>query len=476
MREFLHFTAADGWFGDPMPLWHDGIFHVYYTKLFPARSGNEKNVIGWGHISSPDLLHWTEHPDPFAHGAPDTPFNTGCVYFGEGRFHAFFAGQDKNGGHIMLRAESMDGIHFDKATVALPNPPPPYRPASSYRDPVVVWDPDTCLYRMLFCCRSLDSTDGISVFSGIVAQAVSPDLVHWEYREPLSLTGVASYIECPDLFRDEDRWILIYYWHETRFRHSPSIDGSFERAHVLSPDHFDFMAARQMYDGAQRYLIGWLPRRDCDCGERIWGGHMLYPRELTIDGDGNPQTRFARSLWKLFSVPYAMPEPMPDLSARTQGAYQHTANGSSLSAPSGGAMVWYPTMPEPYAMRFSFSLSSANGTLTLLIACGTAYGETALDTGFLVIFDTAEGMIRLRRHYMWDQRPDIGVIPWQYTAGDVCPIELIVDNGILELSVNGRETLVSRLLPYAPGGFGIAVQDTCCVFTDLSVYTISETE
>ncbi len=81
MRKFLHFTAADGWFGDPMPLWHDGIYHIYYTKRFPAPSDDERDVIGWGHISSPDLLHWTEHPDPFVHGTSDTPFNTGCVYF-----------------------------------------------------------------------------------------------------------------------------------------------------------------------------------------------------------------------------------------------------------------------------------------------------------------------------------------------------------------------------------------------------------
>ena len=76
MRKFLHFTAADGWFGDPMPLWHDGIYHIYYTKRFPAPSDDERDMIGWGHISSPDLLHWTEHPDPFVHGTSDTPFNT----------------------------------------------------------------------------------------------------------------------------------------------------------------------------------------------------------------------------------------------------------------------------------------------------------------------------------------------------------------------------------------------------------------
>lgn len=28
------------------------------------------------------------------------------------------------------------------------------------------------------------------------------------------------------------------------------------------------------------------------------------------------------------------------------------------------------------------------------------YGETALDAGFYVIFDAAEGAVKLRRHYM----------------------------------------------------------------------------
>lgn len=474
MARFLHFSSDSGWFGDPMPLWHDGIYHIYYTKRFPAASQNEKDIIGWGHIASPDLLHWTEYPDPFVPGEPDTPFNTGCVYYGKGRFHAFFAGKDAHGGHVMLHAESEDGIVFGKASVILPNPPLPYRSNNAYRDPIVVWDEDTAEYRMFFCCRTTDSADGISVYSGTVAQAVSPDLMHWEYLHPLSISGIASSMECPDIFRDGDNWVLLYYWHETRFRHSTAIDGPYERARVLSPDHFDFMAARQMYDGRNRYLIGWLPRRDCDCGERIWGGHMLFPRELTIDSDGNPRTRFSRVLWKLFSVPYALPDPQPDLQAQAEGAYMPGKDGFTLSAPTGGAMVYYSALPEPCAMRFTLSLSSQNGMLILFLACGTAYGETVLDTGYLLIFDAAEGMIRLRRHYMWDQRPDIAVIPWQYTPGTVYPVELIMDNGILEVGVNNSETLVSRLLNYAPGGLAISVQDACAVISGMAVYTVPD--
>ena len=92
----LHFCPADGWFGDPMPLWHDGVYHVYYTKMYH----NKK--VGWGHISSTDLVEYTEHPDPFPCGEEGTPTSTGCVYWHDGKFHAYYAGKD----FTMLHSES----------------------------------------------------------------------------------------------------------------------------------------------------------------------------------------------------------------------------------------------------------------------------------------------------------------------------------------------------------------------------------
>jgi beta-fructofuranosidase len=56
----LHIRPARGWLNDPNGLCRiDGTYHVFfqYNPHAPVH-GN----VHWGHVSSPDLLHWQEHP------------------------------------------------------------------------------------------------------------------------------------------------------------------------------------------------------------------------------------------------------------------------------------------------------------------------------------------------------------------------------------------------------------------------------
>lgn len=66
-RPQFHFSTRRGWINDPNGLiWHNGLYHLYYQHNPFER---EWENMTWGHASSPDLLHWTEH-DPVLH--PDS--------------------------------------------------------------------------------------------------------------------------------------------------------------------------------------------------------------------------------------------------------------------------------------------------------------------------------------------------------------------------------------------------------------------
>jgi beta-fructofuranosidase len=71
----LHVRPARGWLNDPNgTVRHSGRWHVFYQHN-PLRA--QHGDIAWGHVSSPDLVRWTEHPVAFS-PTPGGPDRGGC--------------------------------------------------------------------------------------------------------------------------------------------------------------------------------------------------------------------------------------------------------------------------------------------------------------------------------------------------------------------------------------------------------------
>jgi hypothetical protein len=142
---------------DRMPLWHDGIFHLYYLR----DEGHHQGLGGlgghqWAHATSNDLVHWHHHPLALAIDADwEGSICTGSVFVHDGTFHAFHATRKPDWSQHLGHAVSNDGITFHKTT---PNPfaaPPPHYSVNDYRDPFVYQD-DQQLFHMLVSSKQLD--------------------------------------------------------------------------------------------------------------------------------------------------------------------------------------------------------------------------------------------------------------------------------------------------------------------------------
>ena len=108
--------ASDGaWVGDVVPFSHDGTVHLFY--LLDRRHHGSKFGTGahyYGHLSSRDLVEWTEH-EPIGEleaqwescGTGTPFFHNGKFYFAYGLHTDRFIPYEKNGGAV-LRAEAAE--------------------------------------------------------------------------------------------------------------------------------------------------------------------------------------------------------------------------------------------------------------------------------------------------------------------------------------------------------------------------------
>ena len=74
MTDTTHFyRPTDGWFGDVMPIVQDDTCHLFYTHLDSDDIGSplRSKKLKWGHLSTTDFIHFTEHPTAIPAGTSE---------------------------------------------------------------------------------------------------------------------------------------------------------------------------------------------------------------------------------------------------------------------------------------------------------------------------------------------------------------------------------------------------------------------
>lgn len=441
----LHFCPDNGWFGDAMPLYENGMYHIYYTK-----AALNDNKCSWGHISSHDLIHFENHPDPLSYDEEDVTLLTGCVYKKEEIFYAFYPANNKEGQCRLLRARSTDGIHFQKERQELfCFNSEWYADRGTWRDPCIIRNEKEKCWWMVFCAKSIQNAP--NTYPGSFGFAKSTDFENWTLQPPLWEDGFATAPECPDIFQFDGKWAMLYYWHETRIRFLNELSGNWERTKVISPDHFDFMAGKQMDTGSRHILAGWIPRKSCDCSERIWGGNLAILRELYMK-DGLPATRFISELDDVFT--HNVKSFQKSNILLSSGAWNFTENEISADAFSHSAFASLVECPSDFRFKSTVSMNGNNLVFHLIIRA-----DEAVQNGYKIIFDRPGKMIRLRELYVWDQRIDLAVIPWYDADQDILKIDLVVHHDLLEICINEACTMVSRLMKFSGDKMAYYIQD-----------------
>ncbi|HQY33180.1 MAG TPA: glycoside hydrolase family 32 protein [Actinotalea sp.] len=323
-RPRLHLTVRSGWINDPHGLtFHDGLYHVFAQHV-PGVPPRWAPGISWAHLTSPDLLAWTELPVALVPGDGDGGVWSGSVVAPEGEPATLF-----------YTSVDLDALDVGVARVARPSDGswtswtkgetvaalPADVPATTYRDPCLVRDGDA--WWMLLGAGLADGTATAVVHR-------SDDLRTWKYHgllatrhtsvtEPL-WTGEAW--ECPQLFPLGDRWVLVVsVWDR---EHGPRDEvyavGTFMDGAFTAQSWGRWAYGPCYYAGSgfvdrdgRRGMVHWMRDVVDPAGE--WAGAISLPHLLRLEGDR------------------VVAEPHPDLAAR-RGAAVVVGAGAGL-APGG---------------------------------------------------------------------------------------------------------------------------------------------
>jgi sucrose-6-phosphate hydrolase SacC (GH32 family) len=282
-RSAFHYRPETGNFADAIPFFWKGVYHVFYLQ-------GDVGLVPWRHISSRDLVHWSERPVALKpDGAPDGPDGghmfTGSVTERDGTFHIFYTGHNDGnprGQEEIRHATSHDLDHWTKDPDFSLRPDGIHYSALhnvNWRDPYVFYNPVAKKWWMLVIAT--DPKDPTEPGRPVQGLLVSDDLKTWEQRS--AIPGGRGE-ECPDLFTIGDEWFLTG---AGRYVSSSSCDGPYREPQHSVIDYPGIYAGKRMFDGKRHIWVGWAwdgaaPTDAAVAGEGVltWGGFMCLPREL----------------------------------------------------------------------------------------------------------------------------------------------------------------------------------------------------
>lgn len=394
----FHPRPAQGWINDPNGLSYiDGRYHVFFQyNPDSARHG----AICWGHLSSPDLVHWDEEPVALR-PQPGGPDALGCwsgvVTDDGGVPTAAYSGVDTVGGHsrvVLARADRTLRSWTQGGHIAAEVPPDPQ--VTAVRDPF--------LFSFQGRRFALQGAGLASGHAAVLLYSVE-DLHRWRYegiwfstQDPLAARHLPAEIwECPQLVRVPDSsgaetWLMMASLWLAADQHDhpngvgyllgslvPNGSGlpAFTPASGGKADLGREFYAPQLLALPDRALLwGWSGEsaaredRSGRSQDQIdgagWAGILTFPRQLSVHGG-------------VLAV-----EPAPELRAYRGGRLHHGAAGT------------FPVPPES-----EVRVAGGEGTLRLvLVSAGqrrTVFADTVAGGDELRIFVDAS-IVEVYRH------------------------------------------------------------------------------
>lgn len=423
----LYYQYPGTWFGDCMPLYADGAF-----QLFHQRDTRRPEPLGepfsWSLATTRDFVHFQDRGEALEKGpddAQDQFIFAGSAFEAYGKYHALFTAYNRDypdqgrASQVLSHAVSDDLTHWTKLAGQMFPPEPGYDP-TDWRDPFVLWDEENSRWVMILGART-DSPK--MAVTGRTVWFTSPDLEHWEFQGDFWAPDLFTMHEMPDLFRMGDWWYLLTTEYSDRsktvYRMSRSLEGPWSAPVDDAFDGRAYYAARSASDGQHRYLFGWVATRqgEDDLGAWQWGGALVV-HEVYQRPDGSLGVKAPQSVESAFARPQEL-----------------AAGPVVLGRGDGQAAAELGELPgdEPFIVRLHLDAVDARAVSIRLFEdeVGDAYAYTLRQGERRIDFDRVP-------NWPWYRFDNRGLErPFGLGPGDGCDVEIVVDDTIATLYVDG---------------------------------------
>lgn len=480
MSKRVFAKPVDAWVGDVIPFAHQDRAELYYLHDLrdPARPG-----MAWHLYETSDFATFTYAGEAMPQGGADSPdlnVYTGSVVEADGVLHAFYTGFNAefhetgcSARQLVMHATRDAGrSQWVKHAEHTFGSPAGYEPLD-FRDPYVYRPEPADPWHMLVIARRAEGADRRR---GVILDYASDDLAQWSFQGEFWAPNRYVAIECPEVFRFDDRWYLVYSEFSdsfaTRYRVGPTAHGPWSVPELDTVDGRAFYAAKSLELRGKRYFAGWIPTKsgETDDGAWEWAGSLAVHEARALP-DGTLAFRMPSGVTTSFSTPLST-DWRPIV-----GHWDETTAGWAASAPDDVAASATGVLPDQYLLELT--VHTAPGT----VECGVILRASA---------DASEGyLLRIeprRNRLVFDRWPRqrTGPAQWQI-SGDVpflpelerplrpsngrYDLRVVVDGTICVAYINDEVALSTRIYDRRTGGVGLFVGDGAAEFTRLSIAT-----
>jgi beta-fructofuranosidase len=199
-------------------------YHIFYLQA--PQTLNNEHLRHWhvsiGHAVSKDLTDWEILPDALAPSYEENAWDnyttwTGSIIQYASTWYMFYTGSNRaeDGKYQRIGlATSNDLINWQKhAGDPIIEPDPrwyeTYDPEiwfdQAWRDPWI-FEHDGIFHAYI----TARYKTGQKFARGVIAHAISPDLLNWQVQPPITEPGEFGYLEVPQLLEIEGRWYLFF--------------------------------------------------------------------------------------------------------------------------------------------------------------------------------------------------------------------------------------------------------------------------